>query len=44
MGTTAKFKPQLDGNLVESQAKERSLKKGFKLAFKNIKIKGFKIY
>ena len=26
MGPTAKFKPQLDGNFVESQEEERSLK------------------
>ena len=29
-GPTANFKPQFDGNFVESQAKERSLKKSKK--------------
>ena len=42
MGPTAKFKPYFDGNFVEIQEKERSLKKkSFKLAFKKRKIIGF---
>ena len=31
MGSTAKIKPRLNGNFVESQAKERSLKQNKKI-------------